>query len=105
MRMSELVGVPVVDESGRTLGKVHDLRLVADGAAYPATGNRAYRVHALVVGAGTVGMRLGYARGHVQGPWLLRVLARRLRRRRHEIPWEAVREVTPGRIVARVAAR
>ncbi|HLZ37975.1 MAG TPA: hypothetical protein VKP64_09510 [Mycobacteriales bacterium] len=105
MRMSDLVGALVVDESGRPLGHVHDLRLVADGVTFPATGNRAYRVHGLVVGAGAVGMRLGYARGHVQGPWLLRVLLRRLRRRRREIPWEAVREVTPGRIVARVAAQ
>ena len=31
MRMSDLVGALVVDESGRPLGHVHDLRLVADG--------------------------------------------------------------------------
>src|SRR6478672_7823068 len=70
MRLSELIGRPVVTADGRTLGTVHDVRLVQDSrATHAGTG---YRVDALAVGRRAVGTRLGFLPGHVEGLGLLR---------------------------------
>lgn len=85
MRLSELLDRPVVDAGGRRLGKVRDVRLVQDG---PITGGTqaAMRVDAVVVSRGWRGVRLGYLRGEVRGPWLLRTIFGRLERAARTIP-------------------
>ena len=73
MRLSDLIGLAVVDERGERVGKVHDVRLQQDGPIIGGFGAR-LRVTGLIVGTRAVGARLGYGRG-VRGPWLLRALA------------------------------
>jgi hypothetical protein len=98
VRLSELIHAKVVDEDGRRRGRVHDVRLVQDG---PLSGaDAAFRVDAVVIGAGSLGTRLGYLRGGVKGPWLLRTVFGRLERRASVVPmgdveWDAAaRRVT-----------
>jgi len=57
--VAELMGAEVVDESGRRLGHVHDLRIVRDGD--PAQPDQAapYRVEGLIVGRRGWHARLG----------------------------------------------
>jgi len=73
MRIAQLLGKEVRDRSGRSLGEVHDVRLVRDG---PNLGEfrAAFRVHSLVVGAVAIGSRLGLGRTDVKGPWPLKAL-------------------------------
>jgi hypothetical protein len=89
VRLSELLGRDVVDEDGRRLGIVHDVRLVGDARADGAPLDD-LRIDLLVVGRAGVAARLGYGPNGVRGPWMLRVLARRLERRIDGIPWEQV---------------
>jgi hypothetical protein len=101
MRLSEVFGCEVVDAGGARLGRVHDVRLVQDGPVLGEVG-AGYRVHALVVGRGSIASRLGYDRAHreVKGPWLFQaILGRRSPR---TIPWTAIREIDGERIVADV---
>ena len=97
MRLSDLLEADVVDEGGRSLGRVHDVRLVQDGPA-PAGRDPSFRVLGLLLGNASIGRRLGYHRGTQRAPWLLRTV---LGRGRVEyLPWERVRRVEQGRIVA-----
>ena len=73
VRMSDVMGRPVVDAAGTGVGQVSDVRLVQDGPYIEGFGN-ALRLDAVVVGRGGVASRLGYVRGGVRGPWPLRVL-------------------------------
>jgi sporulation protein YlmC with PRC-barrel domain len=86
MRLSDLLGRPVVDAGGHELGRLRDVKLRArgpvDGAALAALD-----VEAVVVGGAGTAVRLGYVRGGVRGPWLLKALAGRLERKALEIPW------------------
>lgn len=79
MRLSEVLGCAVVDRDGRHVGHISDVRAVQDG---PLLGPQAaFRVDALLVGRGGFAERLGYIRGRVRGPWLLRQLFERLEAR------------------------
>jgi hypothetical protein len=80
MKLSELLSFDVVDADGRRVGAVRSVRLVQDG---PVLGGAqaAMRVDAVIAGGGTVGMRLGYVRGGVRGPLLLRSIFGRSERR------------------------
>lgn len=89
MRLSELLQAHVIDAEGNDLGSVDDVRLVQDGPMLVPFG-AAFRVEGLVVGRGAVGTRLGYRRGGVEGPWLLRILFQALERRARYVPWEQV---------------
>ena len=95
MLLSDLLGVQVVTADGDELGRVHDVVLVQDGPT-GAQGRAGLRLHALAVGARSLGSQLGYAQGTVQGPWLLRRLFHRPPRL---IPWLAVMERDDHRIV------
>ncbi len=88
MRASDLVGRAVVDDRGRRLGHVNDLRAVDDGAA----GGRAHdvRIDALLVGVHHVGSSLGYTRDQQRGPWLVRTIVRALHRDVTVVPWDRV---------------
>lgn len=85
MRLSELLGKPVVTADGTRIGEVHDVRLVQDGRPLPS-GMAALRAHGLLVGPGGIAFRLGYDRTGVRGPWLLKQLLGR-RRGPLFVPW------------------
>ncbi|SFC84186.1 PRC-barrel domain-containing protein [Nocardioides terrae] len=59
-RLGQLLDLPVVAASGRSLGRVIDVRLTEHG-----------EVHGLVVGRGGPGSLLGYDRNREQGPRLV----------------------------------
>lgn len=98
MRLSEVLEHDVVDQTGRSWGQIHDVRLVADGPIL--TSNlAAFRIHGLVAGRGSFGTRLGYSRGGdgdepvTRAPLPLKVLFRWLHRHAVYVPWEAVTAV------------
>jgi hypothetical protein len=79
MRLSDLMACDVFDASGARVGRVRDIRLVMDG---PLRGALAQlRLDAVFVGGNAVAGRLGYLRGNVRGPALLRAAFGRLERR------------------------
>jgi sporulation protein YlmC with PRC-barrel domain len=98
MHLSDVMGSHVFATNGEHLGRVHDAKLVQDGPVLGESG-AAFRVHALVVGRGSLASRLGYDREHreVKGPWLLRALLGR--RSPLTIPWTAIKEIESDRIV------
>jgi hypothetical protein len=99
MRASDLVGLDVVDRSGRRLGVVVDLRCVQDG---PPRGTLAtMRIDALVVAARHVGTMLGYGRPEQTAPWLIAAVVGLLHRPIRIVPWSAVAGHT-GQITLRV---
>ena len=102
MKLSELLDASVVDESGRELGRVHDVHLVQDGPLVPGFG-AALRVNTLIVGRGTVGVRLGFRRDAMKGPLPLKVFFRWLLRQTEPIEWSRVVGWEDG--VVRVSAR
>jgi sporulation protein YlmC with PRC-barrel domain len=90
MRTSDLLGKAVYDGQGRQLGVVTDLRCIQDG---PLIGSmQAPRVSALIVSRRHTGSLLGYDRNSQRGPWLIRVIVRRLHRSAVLVPWDAVAE-------------
>jgi hypothetical protein len=80
VRLSELLDRSVVTADGRSLGKVRDVRLVQDGPILAGGTQAALRVEAVIVSRGWRGVRLGYLRGEVRGPWVLRAIFGRLER-------------------------
>lgn len=86
MRASELIGQPVFDSGGQPIGIITDLRCVQDGPLRGAMA--APRVRAVIVSRRHTGALLGYDRRDQQGPWLIRVLIRRLHRHLRIIAWE-----------------
>jgi PRC-barrel domain len=97
MRASDLLGSEVVDESGRSIGTVRDIRLVQDGPISASFG-ALFRVQGLVAGPRSLGSRLGFERGNVKGPLMLRVLFRLLHRRAGFVGWDRIRSIEEGRI-------
>jgi hypothetical protein len=93
VRLTDLLDADVVAPSGRTIGHVHDVRLVQDG---PPIGNAgaSFRVEGLVVGGTSFGARLGFTRSEVRGPWLLTRLFQLLHADERFVPWTTVRAVT-----------
>jgi hypothetical protein len=89
MRLSDLLHTRVFDADGTDLGSVDDVRMVQDGPMLLPFGN-ALRVEGLMVGHRSLGTRLGFVRGGVKGPWLLRVIFSTLERRAHYVDWEDV---------------
>jgi hypothetical protein len=100
MRLSELLRSRVVTTEGRVLGHVHDVLLVQDGPVVGEWG-AAFRLHALAIGPGSVGTRLGYGTGAVVGPALVRKL---LARPVVLVPWTAVRSRDDGVLTVDAAA-
>jgi hypothetical protein len=89
MRLSELLRCSVVDASGHEVGGVNDVRLVQDGPYVEGFGD-SLRVEGFVAGSGKMGERLGYHRGGVEGPWVLKVIFSALERRGRYITWDKV---------------
>src|SRR5205807_6185086 len=86
---SDLRRSEVYDADGRHLGSVYDVRMVQDGPLLLPFGH-AFRVTGLAVGRPSVATRLGYHRGGISGPWLLRVIFTRIERRSRYVPWTDV---------------
>jgi hypothetical protein len=98
MRLSELLGAEVLDEAGRSAGRVHDVRLVQDGPPVGGFG-AGLRLDGLLVGRRGVGVRLGYGRGTMKGPLPVRLLAGWLLAGGRYVEWGRIRTVGPGRVV------
>jgi sporulation protein YlmC with PRC-barrel domain len=77
MRLAGLLGKSIVDRSGRDLGAIHDVRLVKDGPSIGSFG-ASYRLHSLLAGTPSLGVRLGLDRDEVKGPWPITAFFRRL---------------------------
>lgn len=97
VRASDILGKEAWHESGVKLGIVHDIRAVQE-KPFGSTG--ALRVTGIVVGRGSVGVRLGYGSPEQTGPALLHaIFGRRARHARH-IPWHEV-HIEADRVVVR----
>ena len=82
-RMDEILGLEVRDGE-QVLGRVLDVRVV------PRRAESRLVVRSLIVGRGRPGSFLGYERGGVIGPALVRVVVRWLHRHTGELPIERV---------------
>ena len=89
MRASDLLGAAVLDRRGTDIGHVHDLILVQDGSLIGPVG-AAFRLHSLLFGASAIGVRLGFARRDVRGPWPLRAAFTALHDRMLVASWNQV---------------
>ena len=84
MRVSDLLASEVRRSDGTRVGRVREVRVIQDGPL--AQGIQAsFRVDALLIGRGSLGVRLGYHAGHIRGPWLLNLLFGRSRHHVREI--------------------
>jgi hypothetical protein len=98
MRLTDLLGAEVLDEAGRSAGRVHDVRLVQDGPLVGGFG-AGLRLDGLLVGRRAVGVRLGYGRGKMKGPLPVRLLAGWLLSDGRYVEWGRIRTIEPGRVV------
>jgi len=73
-RLGTLLRFPVLDASGRTEGKVLDVRL-----------DEEHRLTSLRIGKGSIASNLGYDRNEKQGPALVRAFVRWLHRHQQEV--------------------
>jgi hypothetical protein len=89
MHLSDLLHSRVLDADGAHVGAVEDVRMVQDGPLLLPFG-AAFRVEGLMVGRRSIGTRLGYVRGGLRGPWLLRVIFSALERRACYAAWDDV---------------
>ena len=94
MRLTDLLGLEVATADGRSVGKVHDALLVQDGPLTSGT-DASFRLHALAVGRGSIGARLGYSQGDVERP---RLMKRLFGRDLVLIPWTEIVERDEHRI-------
>jgi sporulation protein YlmC with PRC-barrel domain len=95
MRLSELIGKPVVDREGTALGYVADLRLVQDGPMLGPIG-ASLRVSGLVVVERRHLRLFGYERD--VGPWLVSIFIRRLARQIRYVAWDQIDEFGAGTV-------
>jgi hypothetical protein len=83
MRAGELINKTVYDRNGERLGRAADL------LAYPDSHGRLRVTHVLVTPRWR-GRLFGYERHGMQGPVLIKWLARVLHRGTREVPWNEV---------------
>ena len=98
--MSDLLGSTVKDLAGRPLGDVHDVRLVQNGPILGSWG-AAFTADALLVGPHAVGVRLGYGRSEVRGPWVVRATFEAIHGVLDVISWHSIVAIQPGTILVR----
>jgi sporulation protein YlmC with PRC-barrel domain len=99
MHLSELIGAEVRDGNGRTIGAVRDVRFAQEGPELQS-GHRGWRVQGLLVGPRPAD-RFGLTRPDVKGPWLFKLVARRVERRLRFVDWANVSSVSAGAIEVR----
>jgi sporulation protein YlmC with PRC-barrel domain len=97
MRLSDLLGAELMDQHGRTVGKVHDVRLQRANASTDAI-NASYQLAGLIVGHRAMGVRFGFDRGGASGPWLLKLLFGRAGHDGRYVAWDRVAAIESGRI-------
>ena len=89
-RLSQLLGMPVLNLAGEEIGHVNDVRLVGTSASdKPAV----LRAQGVVVADRFVGSLLGYDRRAEHGPWAVRSVVRWIHRGARLAPWDAVQRV------------
>jgi len=98
MRLSELLGVRVVDAQGNDIGGVADVRLVQDGPLQPSM-QAALRVDGLIVVERKVTQLFGYER-HV-GPALLRRIVHSRLGAVWYLPWQDIDQISPDLVRSR----
>jgi hypothetical protein len=91
--LAHLLHAEVVDESGRRLGRVHDVRVIRD--ADPAEADQApgYRVEGLIIGRRGLRVRLGLRTARSPEPL----------RASEPLPWEEVIAFERGRLIVKAA--
>lgn len=89
MRLAGFLGRSVLDRSGRDLGTIHDVRLVKDGPSMGSFG-ASYRLHSLIAGSPSIGVRLGVHRDEVKGPWPITAFFSRLHAGIVAVHWSEV---------------
>ena len=95
-RLSDLVNAVVFDADVAVLGEVEDVRLVPDGPFVEGFGNK-LRVDGVVIGKRARGLRLGFGRANVRGPWLLKAIFTRLERHAAYYSWDEL-DWEPGAV-------
>jgi sporulation protein YlmC with PRC-barrel domain len=103
VRIADLLDAEVRDAGGNRVGRVHDVRLVQDGPPVGAFG-ASLRVDGLLVGPTAVGVRLGFERDRLRGPWVLKAVFRAMHRGLHEVDWGDVAAIEERRILLRDGA-
>ena len=98
MRLSELLGAEVVDEQGRSAGRVHDARLEQDGPIIGGFG-ASLRLAGLIIGRRALGARFGYERASMKGPLPVKLLVGWVHHDGRYAAWDRVRAIEPGRIL------
>jgi hypothetical protein len=98
MRLTDLLGAEVLDQAGRSAGRVHDVRLVQDGPVVGGFG-AALRLDGLIVGRRAIGARLGYERRNMKGPLPVKLVTGWLYHDGRYVKWERIRTIEPDRIV------
>ena len=97
MRMTDLLGSEVLGSDDVSIGKVHDVRVVQAGAPVGVWG-ASLQVRSLLVGPRSLGVRLGFDRAGVRGPWPLKAGFMALHRGMVEISWGHVTAIEPTRL-------
>jgi len=101
-RLSDLVNAVAFDAAGAAMGEVEDVRLVQDGPFVEGFGHK-LRVAGVVIGKRNRGLRLGFGRADVRGPWLLKAIFGRLERHAAYYTWDEV-DWEPGTVRLRPGA-
>lgn len=99
--LAALIGAQAVDETGRSLGRVHDVRMRRDGPVLTPSNRATYRILGLILGAGTTGRRLGYTSPEVTGPLPLTAIFRARGRRSRYAEWGRVAALIGGMVIIR----
>jgi hypothetical protein len=101
VRASDILETTVFDSDGRKVGQVHDIRIVREGPVQGLFGPT-YVARGLIVGAGAVGVRLGFDRTRMAGPAVLRMLFRWVHRKARFVDWSLIESIEGDEIRIRV---
>ena len=97
MRLSDLLGCVVDDANGERAGVVTDVRVVQSGPIVGTFGN-AFAIEGLIVGPRQWLSRLGFNRGEIKAPALVRFVAGMAQRGQVFVPWELVVRREEGKV-------
>ena len=89
MRLSDLLNREVIDETGRKLGRVHEVRAIQNGPLQDAFG-AALTIEGLIIGRGSLGTRLGFDRTDVKSPAAVRWIFEGLKGNRLFVRWDKI---------------